>query len=347
MVLMARKCRIPPGRASARVDAVRLPRPRSTASPANGRDEDLSFVTRREDGHRRGVCTLGGALASDSACRVRLRGAPTATSGRRSTPSAGRSSKRIFPPPSIAPGLSKYWQSGPRNALCAPMSLPSADYEDVGVTLIGSFNPAIFHPSWFERHEIISPADAAKSAKTLKVVSPEFSELTVTDIKITVFPDRLQLLTRDASRAERLHDIVLNILSLLPETPITAGGINNSVEFNLNDEDYWHKIGHTLAPKDLIWNDILDDPGMQTLVIKGRRLKDFPGEINVTVQPSPPSRFVYGLRVAVNFHYTSEVDRKVESSADDIASMIETHWNIALGESRIVASRILSRIEKP
>jgi hypothetical protein len=251
--------------------------------------------------------------------------------------------------PSKAPqgGVSRNcWQFGTSNAFSLPMSVPAVDYEDIALTLIGSFNPAIFHPSWFERHEIISSADAAKAVKAVQTVSPEYSDLVISDIRLTVFPDRLQLVTKDASKAEMLYDIALNILSILPETPLTAAGINNSIEFNLNNEAYWHKIGHTLAPKELVWNGLLKEAGMQTLVIKGRR-DDFPGEINVTVQPSPPQRYVYGLRIAVNFHYTPDVDKKLESAANDVAEMVESYWKLALGEARLVGQQILSKIEKP
>ncbi len=147
------------------------------------------------------------------------------------------------------------------------MNPRAPDAEEISVVLLGSLNPGIFHPEWFRRQEILSPQDAEEAK--IKIVSPEVTEVLFLDMKLDVFPNRLVLETLDASRAEKLEDIIVNILSKLPHTPITACGLNNTIQFDLADEEYWHKIGHTLAPKDLIWNSVLEKPGMALLSVKG------------------------------------------------------------------------------
>jgi hypothetical protein len=176
------------------------------------------------------------------------------------------------------------------------MSSRAPDAEEISVVLVGSFNPGIFHPEWFLRQEILLPQDA--EGVKLKVVSPEATEVLFLDMKLDVFPDRFILETHDASRAEKLQDIIINVLTRLPHTPVTACGLNNMLHFDLKDQAYWHKIGHTLAPKDPIWNDVLEKPGMASLVIKGVRSGEFPGEVNVNVAPSRNPKMPHGLFVS-------------------------------------------------
>ena len=179
------------------------------------------------------------------------------------------------------------------------MALPAPDAEQVSVVLVGSLNPGIFHPEWFRRQGILLPQEAEEAK--IKIVSPEVTEIRFLDMKLDVFPDRLVLETTDVSRAEKLQDVLINVLAKLPHTPVTACGLNNAIQFDLNDEAYWHAIGHALAPKELIWDDLLEKPGMALLMIKGVRTGDFPGEVNINVAPS--KKFPHGLLVSSNFHY--------------------------------------------
>ena len=98
------------------------------------------------------------------------------------------------------------------------MNPRAPDAEEISIVLLGSLNPGIFHPEWFRRQEILSPQDA--EAANIKIVSPEVTEVLFLDMKLDVFPNRLVLETLDASRAEKLQDIVVNILSKLPHTPL-------------------------------------------------------------------------------------------------------------------------------
>src|SRR6266849_7073785 len=161
------------------------------------------------------------------------------------------------------------------------MNPRAPDAEEISVVLLGSLNPGIFHPEWFRRQEILSSQESDEAK--IKLVSPEVTEVLFLDMKLDVFPDRLVLETTDSSRAEKLQDVILNILTRLPHTPITACGLNDVIQFDLEDEEYWHRVGHTLAPKELIWNELLEKPGMALLSVKGILSGKFSGEINVNV----------------------------------------------------------------
>ena len=231
------------------------------------------------------------------------------------------------------------------NKYCSPpqMSLRAPDAEDISVVLIGSFNPGIFHPEWFRRQEILVPQEADEAKP--RVVSPEVTEVLFLDMKLNVFPDRFILETHDASRAEKLQDVVINVLTCLPHTPVTACGLNNALHFDLKDEAYWHKIGHTLAPKEPVWNHVLERPGMEMLVIKGEREGQFPGHINVTVAPSKNPKMPRGIYIHSNFHFPVPRNESGMPDSDLVVPYIETEWKNALEQARRVAYRILSEIK--
>jgi hypothetical protein len=213
--------------------------------------------------------------------------------------------------------------------------------EGLDVVLVGSFNPAIFHPEWFFRQGIVSEQDA-KEAK-IQDVGAEITVLQICGIQLQCLGDRFSLGTQNISNAERIQDLIRQTFSLLSHTPITACGINPHVHYLIGNTAYWHKIGHTLAPKELVWNDLFDRPGMQSLTIKTLREGDFKGEINATVEPSlkhPP-----GLFVKVNYHHGLPRESVHAGSAELVLKFIEAEWKPACGMARKVAEQIFNKIK--
>lgn len=227
------------------------------------------------------------------------------------------------------------------------MSLRAPDAEEIAIVLLGSFNPGIFHPEWFRRQEILMPQETTDDVK-ITMVAPEITQVYFGSLalKLEVLPERFFLETKTASQAEKLQDILINLLTTLPHTPVTACGLNNSIQFDLNDERYWHKIGDTLAPKLPIWNDVLDMPGMKSLIIKGQRGGDFPGEVNVTVAPSNRRNMPHGLLISSNFHYPVPRNESGTARTELVVPFIEMEWKNALAQARRVADRIFDQIKK-
>ena len=223
--------------------------------------------------------------------------------------------------------------------MSAAMRTPEA--EGLDVVLVGSFNPAIFHPEWFFRQGIVSEQDS-KEAK-VQDVSGEITIVQMCGIVIQCVNDRFSLSTKNISSAERMQDLIRQTFTLLSHTPITACGINPHVHYLVGNDAYWHKIGHTLAPKELVWDGLLENPGMQSLTIKAPRSGDFPGEINATVEPSakhPP-----GVFVKVNYHYGLPREAVHAGAAELMLKFIEVEWKVACGMARKVAEQIFSKIE--
>jgi len=207
---------------------------------------------------------------------------------------------------------------------------PQLDIQGVSIVLLGKFNPAIFHPSWFAAQELIRQQEA--DATEIVLVHPEASILNTDWLQVHVVRNRFQAGTAQESYFEPLRDLVVGVFSLLSHTPVSAMGINRDFHFKLESEKSWHQLGHRLAPKQ-DWKDLLDEPGMLSLAMKGERTDDFDGYLQVRVAPSP--RIQYGVFVAVNDHY-----RLVETS--EIPVILNEQWSESMGRSLRIAQKITS-----
>jgi hypothetical protein len=215
--------------------------------------------------------------------------------------------------------------------------------EGLEVAVLGSFNPAIFHPEWFLRYKLIGENDAKEAE--VNVVGSEVTDIQICGIKLVCIKDRFSLGIANISHAARMQDLLLQIFTLLPHIPVTACGINPSVHFKISDTQYWHKIGHTLAPKELIWNDLkqLEKPGMRSLNITALRTGEFPGQTNITVEPS--LRFPPGLFVQSNYHYPVPAEAIHTTAVELVLKFLKEEWNPACAMARIVANKIFEKIK--
>jgi hypothetical protein len=222
-----------------------------------------------------------------------------------------------------------------------PTSSRTPEAEGLEVLVLGSFNPAIFHPEWFLRQKLIQDEDASQ-AKVIAVGS-EVSEVHFCGLRLLCLRDRFALGTSNISQAARMQDLLALIFTLLSHIPVTACGIDPWAHYQLGSVDYWHKIGHTLAPKELIWNELLERPGMQSLTIKAQRGGDFPGEINVTVEPS--ARYMPGIFVLANYHYSLPKETVHAEGSERLLKFLRAEWNPACEMVRRVADKIFNKIK--
>lgn len=213
--------------------------------------------------------------------------------------------------------------------------------EGLEVVLVGSFNPAIFHPDWFLRQNLIGEQDA-KEAK-IQDVSGEITVVQLCGMRLQCLGDRFSLGTSNVSLAEKLQDLILQTFTLLSHTPVTACGINPRVHYSVGSVDYWHKIGHALAPKELVWSELVEQPGMQSLTIKAPRKGDFPGEVNLTVEPS--MKFPPGVFVRANYHYGLPPETAHAGAAELALKFIKSEWKPACGMARKVGEQIFAKIK--
>ena len=133
--------------------------------------------------------------------------------------------------------------------------------------------------------------------------------------------------------------MITGILTKLPHTPISAAGINQFLHLPTGGEANWHKVGDTLAPKELIWVTLYERPGLANISIQYPRQGRFPGFINIAVQPSP--LIPHGIMVSSNteLRATDQV-----GSAPQVVDFIQTEWSNAIKEAKRVAEVIFRKI---
>ncbi len=194
----------------------------------------------------------------------------------------------------------------------------------MAIVLAGSFNPAIFHPSWFARHGILrdSEADSAE----VRVVTSQLAQFQMDWLEVQVQRERFMVISRNGGYEGPLRDLVISTFKRLEHTPLKALGMNREVHLRFDSNDRWHRFGHLLAPKEP-WGDILKSPGLTALQMQGSG-GSMPGHyINVAITNTGERR----ADIDLNDHRPAE-------SPDTAASalmMLEDAWDDsqAIGQS--------------
>lgn len=174
--------------------------------------------------------------------------------------------------------------------------------QDMSIVLIGSFNPKIFHPDWLLRYGLIPTVDA--DGAEVEIVHNELSRFSLAWLDIEVTHDRFIARTHDPAQFLPLRDLIASAFKILEHTPATSLGINSNMHFSLGDDvEGWHKIGDTLAPKE-IWNESLPERvGLATLAVQSPRQDNLDGKLLVSVKPSRKhDADEYGIFINVNSH---------------------------------------------
>jgi hypothetical protein len=221
--------------------------------------------------------------------------------------------------------------------------IPAA--EAIEIVVIGSFNPAIFHPEWFLRQKLISEEEAKSPETNVVAVGKDVAEISLGGMKIFCMNDRFSVATTNISKAARIQDLLLSTFTTLSHVPITACGINPQAHYHVKNEALWHKIGHTLAPKQLVWDDLFEKPGMQSLLIKTLRKGEFPGEIFIWVEPSQDQRYHPGIFVRANYSYSLPKETIHSDSAEILIKFLKSDWDKARSIVKNVAEKILDKIK--
>lgn len=220
----------------------------------------------------------------------------------------------------------------------------SAKLERVSVVLVGSFNPAIFQPSWFAVHDLIaSDEKKVPSGVKLGVVHPEIVDFSTENFQIQVLQHRVLLTTTDVSFYDSLRDLLSGTFTILSHTPIVKMGINREFHFQMPNEGEWNAVGDRLAPKD-DWKRVLHKPGMKSIIVQGERTDGRLGFLRVRVEPSNLVR-PFGVFVEVNDHYEVADPENVQGCKELIDTMVDA-WAGSLGEAEHIAKAMIFGIKE-
>ena len=146
--------------------------------------------------------------------------------------------------------------------------LATLEIDSASIVIIGSFNPAIFHPIWFKANGLIKPEEADKAK--LEITTPMISIFQVEWFRLQVETQKFAIQTESETHLELLSDLVIGTFSLLEHTPVSAIGLNRMMHFKMDSGRSWHAFGDKIAPKD-VWEGVLEEPGLVSLTMQGPR----------------------------------------------------------------------------
>lgn len=184
-------------------------------------------------------------------------------------------------------------------------SVQRPEIQGFSIVAFGAFNPAIFQPLWFSGNNLITE-DEARNA-SIEIIHGQVAMFATEWLSIQVTQGRFVAATTDPTKSRVLRDLVLGTFRILEHTPIEAFGFNANQHFRMSSIEDWHAFGHHYAPKES-WRDIVLDPGMQTLVIRGKREGSDAMRVEVRVEPS--AQVHPGVFIQVNQHYNWSGDEE-------------------------------------
>jgi len=173
--------------------------------------------------------------------------------------------------------------------------------ETFSVVAIGMFNPAIFHPQWLAKNNLIRDEEA--DASTVKFISNDVSIIEGPWFALQVTGDRFALESLDPVQNLAARDLVVGIFKILEHTPMNAIGLNVTKQYQFKDESTWHQFGDYYAPK-TTWDGVMEKAGMLNLAIVGRVKYSEEQDVPVrVVLDSSRQKTQFGVQVAINHHY--------------------------------------------
>lgn len=219
-------------------------------------------------------------------------------------------------------------------------SPPRVLQEDFSAVLLGSFNPAIFHPEWFVRLGLLSESSADESK--ISVVSNEVTQFIISGCKFLCDHERLLISSKNYALTGVIQDLVFGIIENLPHIPIKSAGINDDSVFKVASEEIWHKIGHSLVPKEEIWNKLCEKPGMTNVSINSPVEWKHPVVENLRIYPIlVRSEFHPAISVKANIHFDASSIKTDQESNELIKEFLIDKWKLGTSRSKEVAKLII------
>jgi hypothetical protein len=220
------------------------------------------------------------------------------------------------------------------------------------IVALGHFNPLIFTADWLKDKEIVVGNDFDKLK--VQIVHPEVVSYQLPWGAFQCDREKVVVSTMREPLV-RVYDFFLKCFQLLPETPVSAVGINREVHFSAGSSVAADRIGDELAPK-TFWGEFANVNGkkvggLRSLVMeqailstdgnKRLRLDGSPGYIQVKVEASMRRDIPFPIFVQVNNHFDLE---KGESKLSDGAAATErvaANFDTSLKDSDAIIDRVM------
>lgn len=224
----------------------------------------------------------------------------------------------------------------------------NVELSGISVVAVGAFNPAIFHPSWFAEKQLMAPNAIDDALEKDFVALRELATFTADWLSVQVTLEQASLATVEEGREFELRDLAMSVFDFLPETPVSAIGLNADAHFRVGSEDEWHAIGDRFLPKEF-WQPLFEGDrwrrrsdgstvGLRSMTVEAFR-DDVLGYVRTEVAPSVRVTPL-GVYAQVNAHFQLTHGEE-RGNGYKAARIIEEHWEVTRGLERDLIQRIL------
>ncbi|TBW01368.1 hypothetical protein E0E52_19715 [Azotobacter chroococcum] len=210
---------------------------------------------------------------------------------------------------------------------------------EASVVLIGTFFPLLLTPHWFVRNRLLPSEDVDQNIG-IDVIVKEFARFSLSSITIEVQENRLSIKSFEESFDFLMLDLAKGILALLPESNVTAIGLNIYHDLECLDIDFAHFLGDMLVPKDIWSSAFPESPRFGLINLQVQAVS--PGGdsfYNFSVFPVHKPDLV---RFSLNNHFEKKADSsEVGSKGFEAVEVIESGWASTLSLYEHVSNYVL------
>jgi hypothetical protein len=216
------------------------------------------------------------------------------------------------------------------------------EIEGFSIVVLGSFNPAIFHPLWFVKHNLIREEEGTEAK--IEIIHSEAASFKAGWFSLQVTHDRYALNSDDPTKSQPLRDLASGTFKVLEHTPLSAYGFHNWMHFRMESEAEWHRFGDYFAPKPA-WKSLLTNPGLTSLVIQGKRDGSEADQVFINLQPSATIK--PGIYVHVHQHYSGDQEKKSPTDGTvTFQKALRDEWNNFVTYSQNVPAQVFASFDK-
>lgn len=223
-----------------------------------------------------------------------------------------------------------------------------AERKQYSIVIIGSFNPEMFHPQWFNRQGIISQEDMEfaidQNSQSPLVVAPQLTIFRTPQMTVQIDTKRFEV-KADKEPLISLIDFVTKTFENLSSYSIKAFGFNFIANYKAESKEEYHKIGDLLAPKGY-WEELLNEEitgndrisGLDFIRMKKQK-KDSNNYILFTLQSSP--FFLNAFMLSCNDHNVLDENNQ---SADRAMDLINERYKEAFDNMQNMQIKLMERV---
>jgi hypothetical protein len=218
------------------------------------------------------------------------------------------------------------------------------------IVALGHFNPLIFGRDWLRDKEIVVGNDFQNLR--ISIVHPDIVSYEMPWGNFKVDRNNFSAITTREPLV-RVYDFFVRSFQFLPETPISAVGINREVHFEAASEAARDHVGDVLAPKGF-WGDFVQSGerkagGLRSLIMeqsitKEGRLARKDGKFGYVwarVEPSLQRDIRFGIFMQVNDHFDLATPPDKLSDGRAAADLVIEQFERSMTDSERLIERVM------